>query len=98
MPDGEYILGVLGVTVSGGVARLSDGGAIAGGTSTLASQFAHHVRRGMTLIDASLHTSTVAADVLGISGHAIDASNPTNFVVFDSTGQLQQVYVGNQVI
>ena len=98
MPDGEYILGVLNVTVTDGVARLRDGGAIAGGTSTLASQFVHHVRRGMTLIDATLHTSTVAAKILGFSDHEIAKSNPVNFVVFDSNGQLQQVHLGHQVI
>lgn len=98
MPDGEYILGVLNVTVTDGVARLRDGGAIAGGTSTLASQFVHHVRRGMTLIDATLHTSTVAAKILGFSDHEIVKSNPVNFVVFDSNGQLQQVHLDHQVI
>lgn len=98
MPDGEYILGVLNVTVTDGVARLRDGGAIAGGTSTLASQFVHHVRRGMTLIDATLHTSTVAAKILGLSDHEIVKSNPVNFVVFDSNGQLQQVHLDHQVI
>jgi N-acetylglucosamine-6-phosphate deacetylase len=33
--DGDYRLGSLAVTVSGGVARLTDGGAIAGSTLTL---------------------------------------------------------------
>lgn len=98
MPDGHYILGVLDVTVAGGVARLSDGGTIAGGTSTLAQQFGHHVRRGMSLIDATLHTSTTASRVLGLENHAIAEKNAANFVVFDSNGHLQQVYLIDQVI
>ncbi|GED96238.1 N-acetylglucosamine-6-phosphate deacetylase [Gordonia crocea] len=36
MPDGSYRLGSLAVTVGDGVARLRDGGAIAGGTGTMA--------------------------------------------------------------
>ena len=35
MPDGDYVLGSRAVTVAGGVARLADGGAIAGGTAHL---------------------------------------------------------------
>lgn len=50
MPDGDYDLGTLDV-VADGVARLAitDGsqGAIAGGTSTIADQFARHLRRGV---------------------------------------------------
>lgn len=98
MPDGTYILGTLDVTVEQGIARLSEGGAIAGGTSTLAQQFSWHVRRGMTLIDATSLTSATASAVLGLSDHALREGNPVNFVVFDSSGQKIQVHQGNQVL
>ena len=63
MADGAYELGSLPVTVSGGVARV-DSGAIAGGTSTLAEQFARFAARH-SLGEAVRFTSTTAADVLG---------------------------------
>ncbi|QRP59970.1 N-acetylglucosamine-6-phosphate deacetylase [Corynebacterium minutissimum] len=63
MADGDYELGSLPVTVSGGVARVSSG-AIAGGTSTLSQQFASFaVRHGLG--EAVRFTSTTAADVMG---------------------------------
>lgn len=63
MADGDYELGSLPVTVSGGVARVPSG-AIAGGTSTLAQQFVSFAARH-GLGEAVRFTSTTAADVLG---------------------------------
>lgn len=63
MADGDYELGSLPVTVSGGVARVPSG-AIAGGTSTLSQQFASFAERH-GLGEAVRFTSTTAADVLG---------------------------------
>lgn len=63
MADGDYELGSLPVTVSGGVARVPSG-AIAGGTSTLSQQFASFAARH-GLGEAVRFTSTTAADVLG---------------------------------
>ncbi|WP_306507822.1 N-acetylglucosamine-6-phosphate deacetylase [Corynebacterium sp.] len=63
MADGDYELGSLPVTVSGGVARVASG-AIAGGTSTLAQQFQRFAARH-SLGEAVRFTSTTAAGVLG---------------------------------
>lgn len=63
MADGSYELGSLPVTVTDGVARV-DSGAIAGGTSTLAQQFARFAARHGAE-EAVRFTSTTAADVLG---------------------------------
>ncbi|AKK11845.1 N-acetylglucosamine-6-phosphate deacetylase [Corynebacterium uterequi] len=45
LPDGAYRLGPLEVTVAEGVARLTEGGAIAGGTSTLYDQYLRFAAR-----------------------------------------------------
>lgn len=63
MVDGSYELGSLPVTVTDGVARVGNG-AIAGGTSTLAQQFARFAARHGAE-EAVRFTSTTAADVLG---------------------------------
>ncbi|QKT05798.1 N-acetylglucosamine-6-phosphate deacetylase [Gordonia sp. X0973] len=73
--DGRYRLGALDVTVADGVARLSDGGAIAGGTSTMAQQFGRILAappRGCTteleaLTAAVTMTSTTPARVLDLA-------------------------------
>lgn len=97
MPDGDYALGQLDVVVSGGVARLYDG-TLAGGTSTLAQQFSRHVARGMTLIDATTHTSSTPAEILGLSGLGIFSGAPLNIVVFDSSGKINQVWTDGPIV
>lgn len=62
MCDGCYRLGHLDVTVTDRVARIANG-AIAGGTSTIAEQFARFMSR-RSPADAVRFTSTTAAEVL----------------------------------
>lgn len=63
MCDGCYRLGQLDVTVTDRVARIANG-AIAGGTSTIAEQFARFISRHEAA-QAVRFTSTTAAEVLG---------------------------------
>lgn len=65
MPDGEYRLGSMSVRVAGGVARLTEGGAIAGGTAHLLDVVRATVAAGVPLADAVRAASTTPADVLG---------------------------------
>ena len=65
MPDGDYVLGSRDVTVAGGVARLADGGAIAGGTAHLIDVVRTTWKGGVSLIDAVYAASTQGARVLG---------------------------------
>jgi N-acetylglucosamine-6-phosphate deacetylase len=65
MPDGAYRLGSLQVTVTDGVARLTEGGAIAGGTAHLLDVLRTTVAGGVPLLDAVLSASTTPATVLG---------------------------------
>jgi N-acetylglucosamine-6-phosphate deacetylase len=83
MADGDYVLGPLRVTVSGGVARLTaegeaaeggageggagGGGAIAGGTSTLLRVVTTARAAGVPLADAVRAASTAPARVLRLS-------------------------------
>ncbi|HEY7265705.1 MAG TPA: amidohydrolase family protein [Trebonia sp.] len=72
MPDGDYVLGPMRVTVSGGVARLAEpgggSGAIAGGTSTLLRVVATARAAGVPLPVAVRAASEAPARVLGLSG------------------------------
>lgn len=72
MPDGDYELGPMRVTVAGGVARLAEpgggAGAIAGGTSTLLRVVATARAAGVPLASAVRAASEAPARVLGLSG------------------------------
>ncbi|GAA2312200.1 N-acetylglucosamine-6-phosphate deacetylase [Nonomuraea roseoviolacea subsp. roseoviolacea] len=65
--DGAYVLGALQVTVSGGVARLTEGGSIAGSTLTMDAAFRRAVQEvGLTLPEAAVTASLTPARVLGL--------------------------------
>ncbi|QIK83990.1 N-acetylglucosamine-6-phosphate deacetylase [Sanguibacter sp. HDW7] len=65
MPDGAYRLGSMEVTVADGVARLTVGGAIAGGTARLSDVVRRTVRGGVPLVDAVRAATHTPATVLG---------------------------------
>ncbi|GAB2518683.1 N-acetylglucosamine-6-phosphate deacetylase [Corynebacterium atrinae] len=104
MEDGEYNLGTLDVVVAGGVARLAtaDGseGSIAGGTSTLADQFARHYARGVDLPTLVAATSTTAARVLGLGDRAghLAAGAQADMVGLDAEGNVVVVVAAGQII
>lgn len=65
MPDGAYHLGALPVTVTAGVARLTTGGAVAGGTARLLDVVRSTVAAGVPLADAVRAATRTPADLLG---------------------------------
>ncbi|MCK6212641.1 N-acetylglucosamine-6-phosphate deacetylase [Georgenia sp. EYE_87] len=92
MPDGAYRLGSQDVTVAGGVARLSGGGSIAGGTAHLLDVVRTTVAGGVPLVDAVYMASTGPARVLGDDGvGALEAGRRADLVVTDA--QLRPVRV-----
>jgi len=102
MADGDYVLGALRVTVSGGVARLTagegegetgGGGAIAGGTSTLLRVVATARAAGVPLADAARAASEAPARVLGLSAArgALGAGMAADLVVADENLALRRV-------
>lgn len=65
MADGDHVLGGRAVRVRDGVARLAEGGALAGGTAHLLDVVRTTVRGGVPLVDAVLMAATTPAAVLG---------------------------------
>ncbi|MCB7138049.1 N-acetylglucosamine-6-phosphate deacetylase [Cellulosimicrobium marinum] len=65
MPDGRYDLGPMSVTVADGVARLAEGGSIAGGTYHLLDVVRETVAAGVALVNAVRAASWTPAGVLG---------------------------------
>ncbi|MGI5269018.1 N-acetylglucosamine-6-phosphate deacetylase [Nonomuraea sp. CA-218870] len=68
LSDGEYLLGPMRVRVLDGVARLAEGGSIAGSTLTMDVAFRRAVRElGLSLPEASATTSLTPARTLGLA-------------------------------
>ncbi|MGK5743148.1 N-acetylglucosamine-6-phosphate deacetylase [Micromonospora sp. URMC 103] len=66
MADGEYELGGQAVTVAHGVARLTEGGAIAGSTLTMDAALRHAVAAGIPMADAVRMVATTPARAIGL--------------------------------
>lgn len=97
MPDGPYRLGGLDVRVSGGVARLTARGTIAGSTATGDALFrrivAHAPDRASGLVRAVALTSTTPAATLGL--HEVGLLEPgrrADLVVLDPDLAIRTVF------
>ncbi|WP_436525839.1 N-acetylglucosamine-6-phosphate deacetylase [Actinoplanes sp. HUAS TT8] len=66
MPDGSYELGGQAVVVADRVARLAEGGSIAGSTLTMDVAFRNAVAAGLPLVAAAAMSSTTPARLLGL--------------------------------
>ncbi len=98
MPDGDYRLGQHTVTKCLGAVRLADG-TLAGSTLTMDQALRNLVLIGLSLAEASLRTSTLAAQHLGLIDRGqLQAGGWADMVVLDSQLQLQQVWVEGEPI
>ena len=105
MPDGDYRLGELDVTVSAGVARLADAtpgriGSIAGSTATM--EFV--VRRaitavGLSVVDVARAASTTPARRLGLDGvtGSLRAGLAADIVLLDPEFRLRAVVARGEI-
>lgn len=99
MPDGEYDLGGLPVIVSGGAARLKDGGALAGSTLQLATAFKNVCEvTGLPLSQAVKATSLSAALSLKLFDRGrIEPGYLADIVMLDGDFNVVTTMVGGEV-
>lgn len=100
MPDGSYQLGPQGVTVKDGVARLSEGDSIAGGTSRLADQIRLLAGGGLIpLVDTIYMCTAQGAKILGDQriGH-LRAGAHADVVVLSEDLDVKTVYRRGKVV
>jgi N-acetylglucosamine-6-phosphate deacetylase len=92
MPDGDYELGGLSVTVAEGAARLSDSGSIAGSTITMDDAFRNTVNAGIEVPVASQMASQTPADLLGLSDVGrVEPGARADLLVYSEDLELQAV-------
>ena len=100
MPDGEYTLGGLRVTVRGGEARLADG-TLAGSTLTLDRAVANIMAAAeIPLSDAVTMATRTPARALGLEGHkgAIAPGMDADLVALDDDVRVRLTIVGGRVV
>jgi N-acetylglucosamine-6-phosphate deacetylase len=92
--DGEYQLGELPVQVVDQVARLKNGGALAGSTLTMDKAFSTAINvLGMNPVDAvAMYCTSPAAYLAAKDVGDIAVGKKANFLVMDEKWQLKQVY------
>jgi N-acetylglucosamine-6-phosphate deacetylase len=86
LADGDYDLGPSQVSVRQGIARLRDGGSLAGGTATLLDVVRQTIAAGVAPGDAVLAATAVPARVLGASAHlgSVKSGMTADLLVVDS--------------
>lgn len=96
MADGSYVLGPQHVTVADGVARLSNGGSIAGGTSALLDQVRRHITAGLDPVAVVHAAATAPAAAVGLSAEvgALAPGLRSDLVVTDADLQPVRVMRG----
>jgi len=96
MPDGDYRFGDLDVQVEAGVARLTDGGSLAGSTLTTGAALRRAVNEiGLSVEDAVQAAASTPAALLGIHGRAgvISSGADADLVVCGDNMELAAVMV-----
>ncbi len=97
-PDGRYMLGTIEVDVVDGVARLVEGGAIAGSTLTMDKALRWNVQQGGTqLLAACTALSLTPARCLGLTDRgSIAAGNRADLVMLGYQLRVDAVMVGGE--
>ncbi len=95
MSDGDYELGGQAVTVTDGVARLAEGGSIAGSTLTMDAAVRRAVGAGLDLVDVARMAATTPARTVGLTDRgALSVGTRADLVVLDDELAVQRVMMG----
>jgi N-acetylglucosamine-6-phosphate deacetylase len=97
--DGDYDLGGLAVTVHGGVARLAEGGSLAGSTLTMIEALRYMVREvGVSVEQASRYASGNPAKSLGVADRigSIAAGKQADLLLLTPDLEIQRTWIAGR--
>jgi N-acetylglucosamine-6-phosphate deacetylase len=97
--DGHYMLGTLDVDVEGGVARLTDGGSIAGSTLTMDTALRRAVTDvGLNVVDAVNAATRVPARLLGLEREigAVQPGLVADLLLLDDAWQIRAMLLAGE--
>ncbi|WP_127529807.1 N-acetylglucosamine-6-phosphate deacetylase [Paenibacillus kobensis] len=101
LDDGNYDLGGLDVIVTGGIARLKEGGNLAGSTLTMDAALRYMIEQaGATIQQASRQASGNPAALLGIDEKtgSITTGKRADLVLLDDTLSVQRTWVAGRTV
>lgn len=90
MPDGEYDLGGQTVVVADRVARLKEGGSIAGSTLTMDAAVRQAIGAGLSIVDVARMAATTPARILGLDKRLMPGCD-ADIVILDEQLQVRSV-------
>ncbi len=99
LPEGDYFIGELPIRMEGGLARLREGGNIAGSTITMAKAVKNVVDWGLVTAEQAIRmASEIPARSCGIDGECglILPGRDADLTVLDGELNLVETYVGGQ--
>ena len=99
MPDGEYLLGILPVIVEGGIARLKEGGSLAGSTLTMIKGFQYLIREvGVSIAEASRMASLNPARAIGIDEQygSLEVGKRADLLLLDKELAMKSVFINGE--
>jgi len=100
MPDGEYLLGELPVVVANNIARLKDGGSLAGSTLTMIRGYKFLMNEvGVSIVEASRIASLNPAKVIGIEDQygSIKTGKRADLLLLNEQFDIKSVIIGGSV-
>ena len=99
MPDGDYTLGGLPVVVSGGAARLKEGGALAGSTLQIATALKNiYEITGLPISEAIKSATSTPAASLGLSDRGkLHPGYLADMVILDNDFKVLRTYVDGEL-
>ncbi len=101
LPDGDYTVGQIPIRVHAGIARLKEGGNLAGSTLTMVEAVRNMVSWGIVTAEQAIRMGTeVPARANGIAHTcgSILPGRPADLVVLDPELNLVETYVGGQLM
>ena len=102
LPDGEYVLGGLKITVKNGVSRLSESGALAGSTLTMDNAVKNMIKAGAGLLEAlTMASYTPSKSIEALTREKIGYLKPgykADLIILDEKLNVKKTIINGELV